>query len=238
MFVVYFSLFSFAVFPSIIWLLYFLRQDAHPEPKHLIARVFIFGALFAFLGYFLQKELVLFFSPQSTETQTTLLLLLFFQRFIFVAFFEEILKYLAFFFTVRKNSELDEPIDVVIYMITAGLGFAALENFLLLSSLEPSSLEMAKISAIRFISATLLHALSSGLLGIFMAYSYKCSARKIFFYGLLVVTLIHGIYNIFASRISTDYGLAILFLFLFFLTIGFFFFVKKIKKMKSICILH
>lgn len=31
--------------PSLIWLLYYLKKDIHPEPKRMIVRVFILGML-------------------------------------------------------------------------------------------------------------------------------------------------------------------------------------------------
>jgi len=33
--------------PSFIWLFYYLKQDMHPEPKRLLAKVFVMGILFA-----------------------------------------------------------------------------------------------------------------------------------------------------------------------------------------------
>ncbi len=34
-----------AVIPAIIWLVFFLREDLHPEPRRLLVVTFCFGAL-------------------------------------------------------------------------------------------------------------------------------------------------------------------------------------------------
>ena len=43
---------------------------------------------------------------------------------------EEVLKYSAALMVVLWHKAVDEPIDVIIYMITIALGFSALENAL------------------------------------------------------------------------------------------------------------
>jgi RsiW-degrading membrane proteinase PrsW (M82 family) len=42
----------------------------------------------------------------------------------------EIFKYLVVRFKVIKNPAFDEPTDIMLYMIIAALGFAAVENIL------------------------------------------------------------------------------------------------------------
>ena len=55
-----------------------------------------------------------------------------FTAFIVAGFVEEYFKYLVVRFKVLNSPEFDEPVDAMIYMIIAGLGFAALENILYL----------------------------------------------------------------------------------------------------------
>ncbi len=193
----------FATFPSFIWLLYYFKKDKNPEPKKTLLYVFIVGAFFAFLGYYLQKYSVhgiILLSQSFTGINSFLIV---FQKLIVVAFSEELLKYLAFFVAVRHHKDLDEPVDFIIYMITAALGFAAFENFLILSSLGNPLLEdVIAISALRFLSATFLHALASGILGVFLVYGYRKKSKIFFILGITTATIIHGIYNFLIMRID------------------------------------
>ncbi len=200
----FFILLLFAVLPSFLWVVYYFRKDDHPEPKRMILYVFLAGAFTALLGYLFQKSSVTILQPFVTTNFPELAsYFIIFRKVFLVAFSEEFFKYLAFFFTVRHHQELDEPVDIVIYMITAALGFAALENFLLLSSLPTSNLEnIIAVSALRFLTATLLHALASGLLGVFLVYGYRSSKRIMLFWGLLVATIAHAVYNFLIMRIN------------------------------------
>ncbi len=229
---IYFSLLIFAVLPSIIWLLYYFKKDLNPEPKRLVARVFLVGAFFAIIAYCFQIT--------ATALLEHIPLFLFVQGFIIVAFSEELFKYLAFFFTVKHHTELDEPMDIIIYMIAAALGFAALENFILFSTMVPAEItagQMAIISALRFVSATFLHALLSGILGVFLAYGYKFSSKKLVVLGFFAVTVLHGIYNILVKRIEETPALLLLLLLFAFLVLVLSFGIERVKRMKSVCTL-
>ncbi len=232
---IYFSLFVFAVLPSFLWLLYCLKKDVHPEPKHLILYVFITGAVFAVIGYFFQKTVASLLFSFFENIPLLILFAPFFYKFVVVAFSEELLKYLAFFFTISNHPELDEPVDLIIYMITAALGFAALENFIILSSVDISMQEMAKISVIRFFSGTFLHALTSGILGGFLAFYYHYSKKSILVWGIVLVSFLHGIYNLLAERIDQLPFFFLLLFFFFLLATALTLLIEKTKKMKSVC---
>jgi len=52
------------VLPSLIWLIFFLKEDLHPEPKGILARIFIYGSFTALMAvvfqYFFQDILNFF----------------------------------------------------------------------------------------------------------------------------------------------------------------------------------
>jgi len=121
----YLFLIIFAITPSIIWLLFFLKKDSHPEPKSMILKIFLWGMLSAIPAIFIE-----FIFLKIKE----LILISFWNFFIGIAFIEEFLKYIVVKYKVLKSSELDEPLDVMLYMIISALGFAALENFLIFLS--------------------------------------------------------------------------------------------------------
>ena len=175
--------------PSFAWLIFFLKEDVHPEPKKMISRAFIAGALVAFVAVGLQ--LLLRNILQSFQIDEYHLV-----SFSLFGFIEEALKFLAAYLVVRKSRFFDEPIDAMIYMITAALGFAMVENIAVMSNIEILS-EAFGIITLRFVGATLLHALSSGLVGYYWAKgllgigNWKLEIVK----GIVFATLLHMVFN-------------------------------------------
>ena len=120
---------------------------------------------------------------------------------IALALIEEFFKFTAAFWVANENPEFNEPIDAMIYSITAALGFATIENILIIGNIfysENSALLTTAFStaALRFIGATLLHTLASGLTGYYWAVGIlKKSLLKNIGYGLFLAGLVHSIFN-------------------------------------------
>ncbi len=159
--------------------------------------------------------------------------------FLIIALFEELLKYLVVKKFVVSSKEFDEPLDIMLYMIISALGFAALENILLIFSPgEPfGAMQGLNFSLSRFVGATFLHTLASGTLGFFLAlsfYSFK-NRGKIFISGLGMAVVLHGLYNFAIIRLEdplrSSIVLGILVGLAIFTTFGFI----KLKGIKSIC---
>ena len=188
-------LYLFGFIPSAIWLAFYLRKDKHPEPNKMIIKIFFLGMGSALLAVFLERGIQetanLFIASFSRNSL--------FAIFLGGALIEEYLKYVVVKAGVFKNAELDEPTDLVLYMIISALGFAALENILVLTNYHPilTSAKAIEIMGLRFISATFLHALCSGLLGYFIALSfYNIKRQKVYFtLGLFLTVVLHGAYN-------------------------------------------
>ena len=104
--------------PSFAWLIFFLREDAHPEPKKMIIKVFLAGALISLLTaifqIYFQKILNVFNFVQYTVVS-----------FLILATIEEAFKFLAAYASAGGSKYFDEPMDAMIYMVTASLGFAS-----------------------------------------------------------------------------------------------------------------
>jgi RsiW-degrading membrane proteinase PrsW (M82 family) len=163
------TLVAFGFLPSLFWLAFYLRKDWHPEPKYLITRTFFMGLVLAPLavaGQWLLAKLVYSWNPLIDINTYPLF-------FLGAAFVEEVVKFLAVKFIVLHNADFDEPLDAMIYMITAALGFAAIENFLVLFQAFPNGASGAvQIWLYRFAGATFLHALTSAIVGYFLALSW------------------------------------------------------------------
>lgn len=250
----------FALMPSLIWLSYYLKKDVHPEPKRMVLKIFICGMIItvpaAFLGiafsYFFNKLSYSFYilpSPEQIDyvvksssvadlPDLNLLSFLFFFIYLFVgvALVEEFFKYFVVRCEVLNNPEFDEPIDAMIYMIIAGLGFAALENILYLSFLSELN-TILTVNIMRFLGAVLLHALWSATFGFFLALAIfeKKHKFKLFLIGLLTATLLHASFNYSIMILSGWLQLFIPILIIISLALFVSFGFQKLKKMKSVC---
>jgi len=223
--------------PSFIWLLFYLRKDKHPESNWMVIKMFVFGMLSALAAVILEKGFQagenVFLASAAGHSLASI--------FLGGALIEEYVKYFMVKIGGFNNRELDEPCDIMLYLIIAALGFAALENILVLSSyhaiLTPTS--ALELMTWRFVSATFLHALCSGLFGYFIALSFmRKNKRGLYFLtGLVLSTALHGMYN--WSIMSVE-GLGKFFIPLvilvalgYFVSYGF----KKLKKLKSVCMI-
>ncbi|MBX4198613.1 PrsW family intramembrane metalloprotease [Candidatus Parcubacteria bacterium] len=143
--------------PVMVWLWFLEHEDKHPEPKKL--------TVYAFLGGMVAVLLVLPFQyiAQGIADENT--------KFFIWAATEEIIKLIVAYVFVLRRIENDEPIDSLMYLIITALGFAALENALyLLQPLRSGHISEAFITGnFRFMGATLLHVVSSSIIGIALA---------------------------------------------------------------------
>lgn len=231
--------------PPLIWLWFWLKEDErNPEPRLLIAATFIGGMIAVPVALFVEQRLVDTFFPHFfTDIGLSLFISLF-----FIVLVEEVVKFLAFAGVALPNKNFNEPVDSLVYLITAALGFAALENSLFLidslSYAAPQLLSGEIVSAnlppvfinnsLRFIGANVLHVVSSGIIGIFLGYAfYKSTARKVLygFIGIVLATLLHALFNF--SIISLENKPLVVFMGLWVVAIILIFFFERIKNVTS-----
>lgn len=181
--------------PSVVWLLVFLKRDIHPEPRYLIIKTFLFGIIIAPLIVLFE----LIFNEGVEKLGIADLIGGVAAFFVWGAFVEEYMKYWVVKATVIHKPDFDEPADAMIYMITAALGFAAIENILVLFQLIPNgAYETMTIWALRFIGATLLHALASAIVGYFLGIAWFMGGRhrkKIIATGIVAASVFHMVFN-------------------------------------------
>ncbi len=191
---------TLGLIPSLVWLYFYSRKDCHPEPKNLLAQTFLMGIIISPIAILLQFSFAQFSSTVTGISQTAIQNTSYF--FLWAAVVEEAIKFYSIRMLIMRNPAFDEPIDAMIYMITAGLGFAAMENILVMFRVFPDGTQATLATwALRFTGATLLHALSSGLLGYFLAMSwfFRDHKKKLIFIGLIMATIFHFTFNTFLS---------------------------------------
>jgi RsiW-degrading membrane proteinase PrsW (M82 family) len=232
--------FLFAIAPGLIWLFYFLRKDKLPEPKLQILKIFVYGVIATIPAVFIELTLIKDLGLASLEPITYTII-----KYIFIiGFIEELFKYIVVRFFILKHSCMDEPIDIPLYMIISALGFATLENILVFSNdslINIATQGLLIISITRFITATFLHALCSGLIGCFIALSFYALRFRWFLIsiGFILAISLHGLFDFYielgimgvATENETIYPLFILFI----LAISVFILLKEIRKIKSVC---
>ena len=178
------------ILPALFWLTFWLREDnKHPEPRGLILKTFLYGMMAVIVVLPFQK-LVDNLLPGMTVGAIVWWVIL-----------EEIFKFTAAFMGGIKSVEDNEPIDPMIYMITAALGFVALENALfLIGPIIGENITMSIITGnLRFIGASLLHVVSSGIVGVALAFSFYKARRERFVYttiALILAVFIHTGFNL------------------------------------------
>ncbi len=179
--------------PGFAWLMFYMSEEDHPEPKRLILFTFMAGIAFAFFTVVLKR----LFNGTAAGLQVSEFSLI---SLVGLAAIEEVMKFAAADFAVGKSPLLRDPVDVMIYMIVAALGFATLENIGALANAVSTgtfglSLLLETIS-FRFVGATLLHALASGIVGYYWA---KGIARKqvvrYLMAGLAIAIALHAAFN-------------------------------------------
>ena len=194
--------------PALAWLWFWLREDSvHPEPRRLIALAFFAGMVTVAIVIPIENAVSALVSDGtyivlSAGAATTLIFALW-------SIIEEVCKYIAARITVLWRYEDDEPIDPVIYMVTVALGFAAVENTLfLLSPLAGDTLMSTVMTGnLRFVGATLLHVLSSAVIGVMIALVFYKSARlrRLFaFIGVILASALHALFNFFILNTADD----------------------------------
>ncbi len=231
-----FFAFLLGIIPALIWLWFWLREDSeHPEPRSYILLTFFYGSLMVPIAFILQILSNNLFGVQNTDEVKGLPFIFTFAIIFVWAGIEEYLKYKAAWHGGLNKKITDEAVDVPIYMISAALGFAAIETALFL--IEPiRDLNIQTIittSKLRFIGAALVHVSSSALMGIFIGYSLfftKEMRKRYAISGFILATMLHALFNLFIIKGSKNSFIGFLIIWLFVvLIIVLFEYIKKIK---------
>ncbi len=177
-----------SVLPSLLLLWYILSRDVYREPARIILATFLLG-----LGATLPVVLL----AGAVETLIDIAAMEgpfadgFSRAFLSAAAPEELCKFLVLFFYTSRRREFDEPMDGVVYGVTASLGFATLENILYVAE---GGLPVAMVRAATAVPG---HAMLGAIMGYYISRArFNPLARKThLLQALAIPILLHGLYD-------------------------------------------
>ncbi|MBQ8047959.1 MAG: PrsW family intramembrane metalloprotease [Prevotella sp.] len=192
-----------ALLPALALMIFIYNKDKNPEPPRVVAKGFLLGMALALpvsiAEYFISGLLSPFIAIPLLGAVV--------QAFAVAALPEETGKLLMLKWLVRQYpEEMDERIDGIVYAVSIGLGFAAIENVVYLFSNADAWVMVG-------ISRALLAVPGHYAFGILMGYYFS-----LYYFGektehnrisiLLVPVMAHGIYDTlcFASEIVPALG--------------------------------
>lgn len=220
--------------PALLWFWFWLKEDCHPEPRGVLILTFAAGMVMAVVALFLEQFARFlaedYLTPVFSPEIISIVLL------IAWALIEEGVKYAAAWRVALRRPCFDEPVDALIYLITAALGFASLENILFLLKIFGTQDSSAGFLTgnLRFLGATLLHVVTSGAVGASIAFSFF-HKEKLFrnvLGGLFLATALHTLFNFFIIK-GGGGSIFKVFIPLWLLAIVLIFIFEKIKSQKT-----
>jgi protease PrsW len=216
--------------PGFAWLIFYLGEDPHPEPRRLIVLTFFSGIAFGFFTVVIEN----IFDTGAANVGIAMFSVL---SLVGLALIEEVMKFAAAYFAIGKSPSVDEPVDRMIYMVVAALGFATLENIGAIINVAHGAGTLALTAivgtffetvSLRFVGATLLHTLTSAIVG--YQWALGVAKKKVAEYliaGFGFAALLHASFN----YLILTYG-NVAYTVVFLLIVGFFV-LNDFEKLKA-----
>ena len=181
-----------ALAPALILMWYVYHKDIRPEPVRLVVKGFIYGAIATFVSTLISGPLLNLglYTHEPTGLFDCIKV-----SFLGAAVPEECAKLLMLWLLLRNCKEFDERYDGIVYAVSVGLGFAALENMMYVVSAGASWFQVS-------VSRALLAVPGHFAFAVAMGYYYSLNH----FYGasapagtraniIAVPVLLHGVYD-------------------------------------------
>lgn len=194
-------LFFISIVPGAFWVWYFYRQDhLDPEPWWLVLKSYLVGALAVIPVSIVERPLAPYLSHGANPLVAIILSI------AIIGVTEEFFKFLAAYVSVYRQKDFNEVMDGIIYVVTAGLGFATVENLFYAAAYG------LRVGAVRAILTSLAHAGFSGIVGFYFGMA-RCHPERRGFYifiGLTQAAILHGLYDYFIMNGIFNFTMAVL----------------------------
>ena len=172
--------------PGILWVWYFVRHDRHREPTAMLARAFVAGMIAVVPAALLERPLYPFFSDEQSVRVMGLLA---------IGLIEDGVKLSAVYVAVFHSEHFDEPIDGIVYAVSAALGFAVVENAVYTLAFG------RQVALMRAVITSLAHASFAGVFGMYLGwYKARTARARDLFKGFLLAAGLHATYDLLVSR--------------------------------------
>lgn len=196
-----------AIVPSLLLLWYVYARDKNPEPRGLLMKTFLLGALICIPVVPVAMMLEAMGKGMSGGMWGSA----FVQGFLGAGIPEEFFKFLVLRWYVWRQEHFDEPLDGVVYGATASLGFATLENILYVGE---NGLGTAVLRALTAVPG---HAFTGVVMGAFVGRARFAEPEQragMLMRGLGWAMVLHGSYDAFLFTSSGYAFLALVVLFI------------------------
>nr|MBN1229502.1 PrsW family intramembrane metalloprotease [Anaerolineae bacterium] len=184
--------------PAVIWMVFFYQQDrSEPEPKRLIIRIFVFGALAAAAVAVPLGELFADVTLNQFAGWLPRLLL----TILSVSLIQEVLKVAMVRYVVLGTNEFDRHPDGIVYGMASGIGFATvLSLYFVLNSGGVRPLA----GAIQAANNVLIHGVLGAISGYYIG-RVKIDGKRLGWMvrGLAIVVVLNGIYQVVRSELAS-----------------------------------
>ena len=176
-----------ALAPGFFLLWYFWHRDRYePEPKKKIILTFFLGAVMVIPAILIEVLLERGVNALAVGVLNILLV-----SFIVVAPTEELLKFFVVKKWVYNSVEFDEVMDGIVYMVSASLGFATLENIFYVFQHGVGT------GVIRAFLAVPGHAFYAAVMGYYLGLAKfaPCKRGRLILIGIVLAIFFHGLYD-------------------------------------------
>ncbi len=184
-----------SLIPAILWIYYFYRQDKYEkEPLKLLLITFFLGCLSVIPALIIElifQGQINYYIPFGPLRICIVMLM--------VGFTEEICKLYAVKSYAWKNEEFNEPVDGIIYSVTAALGFAFVENIAYMLSAQKLGGLMGAytLGVMRAIFSMFGHATFAVIVGSYLGRARFDKEREgiLIMKGIFLASIVHALYN-------------------------------------------
>jgi len=179
---------ALAVAPGVFWLWYFRRRDQlRPEPRRLVRRVFVLGALAAVAAGAIEAGVFVLGAPRTPDLFGPASV----AAAVVTGAVEEAAKLLAVYAGSYRQVEFDEVMDGILYTVTAALGFATLENIVYVVQ------GGAAVGLLRAVLAVPGHVFFGAVMGFHVGIAKFAGARAPLWFalGLVLAAASHAAYD-------------------------------------------
>jgi len=177
-----------AVLPALAILVYFDKKDVFPEPRKVLLATFGLGVMAAIPVLMVELPVQYALNRMDLWPQTKGIL----EAFIGAAVPEEGYKFIVILYFASRHKAFDEPMDGIVYGVTASLGFATLENLLYTMG---GGLHLALVRAVTAVPA---HAFFGAIMGYYVGQArFRPGANRtwMLFNALFWPIMLHGLYD-------------------------------------------